>query len=490
MKNPYPKSRLKILGVLNFEIKIEKMICHLTFIFLMDTRSMPHLKEPHGTADVYPSMVKNRAIGAFLNSLLETDGWNNAKSEREQVLFALDSCKENGFSVSQYELARFFGIERPTVQYHINHPFFSFENIPRPVGRIPLLSEDERIHLIQWIAKTHELRHPATYQVISEFIQDQFGKRLCLDTIRHMVYSMEELKVVTGKPMESDRIFCDSQKIDQYFCDLEACLEFGIPPEFIFNIDESGFQEWVDARNLQCVVPSSYPKTTVKIPRDRASKRSTMLGGICADGSTIKPMIILSRETIEKELLDHGYTPDKVQYGRSDSGFMNQELFLDWAKGSFIPEMRAKRAWHHYDGVILLLMDGFGVHDCDQFRELLSAENIHPLLFPPHSSDQTQFLDLLIFGLQKAEMQQMRISTNYNSQTQQVIKVLDSWRRVTTPRNVISAFRRGGLAVHWNAEENKLVATVDRSQARSVRHFSIGTSSISSVPYDKKRIRI
>lgn len=126
-----------------------------------------------------------------------------------------------------------------------------------------------------------------------------------------------------------------------------------------------------------------------------------MLAGICADGTTVRSMIVITRDTIEKELLDLGYTPEKVLYGKSETGFMNQTLFLQWARESFIPEMKQKRHRLSYDGPILLIMDGFGVHDCDEFRTLLEDENIHPLLFAPHSSDQTQFLDL--FSVYKKE---------------------------------------------------------------------------------------
>lgn len=373
------------------------------FIFLMESK-ICYLKEPHGPEDVYPMMVKDEELRSFLNGLVDTPQWNKAQSEREQVLFVRYSCQENGFNVSQYELARFFGTERSNIQYHINHPFSSFENIPRPVGRPSILSEDEKIHLIHWIKDSFVQKYPATYQKIQEFIEDRFGKKINIDTVRHMISVIDDLKIVRGIPMENDRVFCDPQKIDNYFQELEEALMFGIPPEFIINIDESGFQEYVDAREVQCIVPAHYQKETVRVPRERNSKRSTMLCGICADGSTIKPMVVLARETMEQELLDNGYTPDKVIYGRSDSGFMNTNLFMKWAKESFVPEMRAKRAWHGYDGSILLIMDGFGVHDCDQFHELMEEENIHPLLLAPHSSDQTQFLDLLIFGLQKFEM--------------------------------------------------------------------------------------
>ena len=51
--------------------------------------------------------------------------------------------------------------------------------------------ENEKIQLVCWIEETLKLRYPATYQKIGEFIEDKFGKHLSLDTIRHMVYSME-----------------------------------------------------------------------------------------------------------------------------------------------------------------------------------------------------------------------------------------------------------------------------------------------------------
>lgn len=448
------------------------------------------LKPPHGPDDVYPMNVVKKEVRGILTRIIETGQWCRSNSEREQVVFIDKYCAEHGINVSQYDIAEFMGISRTSVQYHLQRGFDELNCSNNVIGRPSILSEEERERLMDYVTSTYNEKYPATYQNIADFIHDQFFKKVTLDTIRHIVQSMDALKVVTGIPMENDRIFCDSKKIDDYFNKLEDALKFDIPPEFIINIDETGFQEWVDAKRLKCIVPNSHDKITVKIPRERSTKRSTMLCGICADGTTIRPMIIVSRETIEKELLDNGYTPDKVMYGRSETGFINQELFLNWGEKSFIVEMREKRAKYNYDGPILLIMDGFGIHDCDEFRELLDENNIHPILFAPHSSDQTQFLDLLIFGLQKNEMQQFRIKKELNKQTKQIISILDSWQKVTVPRNIISAFRRGGLVVKWDIEKDRLVAHVDRSFAKCVRHFNIENSHIDTDISGKRRICI
>lgn len=176
-------------------------------------------------------------------------------------------------------------------------------------------------------------------------------------------------------------------------------------------------------------------------------------------------------------------------FGRTDTGFINTDLFIRWTKESFVPEMRERRTRYSYDGPILLLMDGFRVHDCEEFREILENEGIHPIMFAPHSSDQTQFLDLLIFSLQKRELQQLNIKTDFNWQTKQVMKIIDSWKKVTTPRNVIASFRRGGVVVEWSMEMQRLIAKVDRKHAVCVQHFNVQSQGQHS-DLSKKRINI
>ena len=332
--------------------------------------------------------VRNEKIRKELIRFTETTQWNRSASEREQVVHIYEILKDRFIDVSQNDLARFFGIDRSTIRYHLKQGIDMINPCERPIGRPKILSEEEIEAMKNIITECYQLKYPATYRNVADFIKDTFNKTIKMDTIRHIIASIEDLHVATGIPMENEHVFCDPQKIDEYFDWLEDALGFGIPPEFIFNIDESGYQEWVDAKNLQCIVPSSYNKNRIKMPRDKTTKRVTMLGGICAYGSTLKPMIVLTRNSIEKELLDNEYTEDKLIYGRSKTGFMNQKLFIEWTTRSFVPEMKMKHSLYSYDGPILLIMDGFSVHDCDQFREILEEKNICSPIFAQHNSEQ------------------------------------------------------------------------------------------------------
>ena len=67
----------------------------------------------------------------------------------------------------------------------------------------------------------------------------------------------------------------------------------------------------MDARNKKVIVPPEYENNEIKIPISRSAKRSSMVVGICADGTSIKPGLAIPRKTVELELMENGYTPDK-----------------------------------------------------------------------------------------------------------------------------------------------------------------------------------
>jgi hypothetical protein len=114
----------------------------------------------------------------------------------------------------------------------------------------------------------------------------------------------------------------------------------------------------------------------------------------------------------------------------------------------------------------------------DFFLDECTYKGVIPLFLPPHSSDQTQPLDLGIFGVQKSEAAKVRPSAQLNPQTRQVIKAIAGYQKACTPSNVVNAFRRAGIATGWSGEHSALIARVERSGADKIRHWT----------YEKRRI--
>ena len=431
------------------------------------------LNPPHGFHDIYlpaDDPVK-REFFAFCS---EHSDFHRATSEREQVHLLAHWAKEQSCTlITLQDIADFFGVGKGSIAWHLTKPFHCGHPCePLAGGRPKIIPDDVFEELVRHIQRAFELRVPLTYEDIRDHLSTEFEITIHIDTLRKFLNRSPLLKIVRGLPMEDNRLFSSPEAIERYFEDLKEIVELGeIPSAFIINLDEAGFDSFVDARRIKRVVPASFGPAEIATPVSRQEKRATLLAAICADGYCLRPMIILQRDTVERELFDLGYTDQFVLYGRSDTGFMNSSLFLQWAERSFFPEIRERRARLNYEGPVLLIMDGFGVHTSSAFEALCDDENVVVLLIPPHTSDQLQPCDLGLFAVLKRWQSNISLPKHLNRQTKQIIRMLDGLRMSTTPTNVIGAFRKAGIVGQFSIEKGRMMPIVDRDEALGVRHL-------------------
>lgn len=76
----------------------------------------------------------------------------------------------------------------------------------------------------------------------------------------------------------------------------------GVPVGFVFNLDESGQNTFIDAHNLYIIVPKEKDVRT--FPLNKGISRITLLHCISTDGTTAPPMIILPRVMMDDEIFD------------------------------------------------------------------------------------------------------------------------------------------------------------------------------------------
>jgi hypothetical protein len=406
--------------------------------------------------------VSARTAGLFC-ALTAKPEWIEAESYRQQVHVAIvDLCHKG--HCPQTEVARLFGKNRGTIQRTFEK---SLED-PRSIGRPTLLDDSKRERLFAFVRERFASAHPATYEDLLDFCDDKLEVNLLPNTLRHIVLDSKEVRVITGVPMEKERVACDPAEVDRFYEAITRAIA-NTPASLVFNCDEAGFQEWADKREVSVIVPNFYKGEKIEMPIDRSTKRCSLLGCICADGSTLKPLMIVARKTSEIELYEIGYTPDRVTLKFQESGFMNTSLFEQWMMDEFLPSVRTRRARLGYTGPAFLILDGMSAHDSDWFFLACDDAGVVPIFLPPHSSDQTQALDLGIFGVQKTAMGRVHPPEWLTTQTQILAKILGAWQAVTTPPNIISAFSQMGLSIHWDYEHNCNCVTVQRQLARKLR---------------------
>lgn len=427
-----------------------------------------------------PSKLNERAIAIFREN---EQHLLSLPTLRSQIIETTDLLRPKNESplASFSQISTIFNIQKGTLCSHYSRGIEENDT-----GRPPVLSDDEINEIISFVYEKYFSHEPATYESILYFLKERFDKDVIIKTLYGQLSRVPQLKCLDGVPMESDRVNCSIQAIEQYYNDLESILsKQTIPSAFVINIDEAGFAEWQDSMCHSVIVPSCVNEDEVKLPVNRQGKRASLLAGICADGSTVIPAIVVPRKTVETELYESGYTRDKVCILYSESGFFSTELFDKWAFNYFFPEMLRKRETYDYQGEILLILDGFGAHDSDDFLTACTENGIIPLFLAPHSSDQTQPLDIGIFGVQKSKMGRMQVPSGLSEQSAQLIKILDSFHQTATISNIISAFNGAGIVSKYHPEHG-LIPRVVRAQAIKVRHWV----NVQQNVFNKKRIHL
>ena len=385
----------------------------------------------------------------LFNDVVISDEFQAAKDYREQVGILCRVLRdETEIPVPYQKIGALFS--PPRSGNAIKEQETKYKEGVKANGRPTLLTEEELASLKEEINKTITEEGFPTYEDVSDMIVNLFGKYIALPSVRAIVKRMSEFKVVKARPLESSRYKTNFADIKAFYLKLAEIIA-EVPVGWLFNLDETGQQDFVDARDIHVVVPSNrWVSREAVYDIDRNGKRCTALHCISSDGKFTKPLFVLPRKTIDLEIFDE-MNPNDVMFAESPTGFINTEIFCTWFDQVFIPHIIEKRNTTGYEGKAVLIMDGFiSHHKCVEDPErakILEENGIIVLFIPPHTSDQIQPLDLVIFNLQKQFKSRFGsgLFGKFTYQTKQIIETYNSLLMASTPHYIKSAFERAGI---------------------------------------------
>ncbi len=203
-----------------------------------------------------------------------------------------------------------------------------------------------------------------------------------------------ELRLRKMDNLERSRAECLSPEVvKNYFDLLEKILtENGLThkPRQIYNADETFLplnetkEKAVTIKNSKFFFLSQSLGTTEHI---------TMLCAGSASGSALPPMIIYPKSFPGGQYKFGG--PDDALYGKSESGWVDSKLFLEWMKRIFLCYAVQERP-------VLLIIDGHKSHLTLDCIDLACENQVILLCLPPHTTHHLQPLDVAVFKALKA----------------------------------------------------------------------------------------
>ena len=323
-------------------------------------------------------------------------------------------------------------------------------NVQSKVGRPPLLNKKQEEQLVVIIKERNKQKNCMDRSDVLNEISDLFQVVTTPSWVDNFTKRHEEeIGFVESKPLEKERLEVSEQSIKEYFAKLEKMVN-DCDANLIVNMDESGDGSKNNKKSKKVLIDQNDNSVVHCHMEDREDAHITFVCAIVSDLSYMRPMVIVTRKSIDSDLLSMGFPDSKLGLVvGSEKGYITRELMMTWINQIFLPEVNKRRlAMKKPKAKCLLILDGHSSHVNEKLTEIFKRNNIYHILLPPHSSHLTQPLDRLIFGNWKNIKKTIRIRKGkYTKQTTRIVKGLKAFSMASNPTDVMKAFKRGGIEI-------------------------------------------
>lgn len=349
--------------------------------------------------------------------------------------------------LTQRAAAEKYNIPRSTIKNKLSHKFNS-----KP-GRPAVFTQEEEKAFAAHLTALSEYGFPLTdidlRIIIKDFLESQ-GRTVAIfknnipgrDWVKSFLCRNRGLSRRLSNNIKQVRSQVDETIISEFINNIQKVTE-DVPPENIYNYDETNLCDDPGKRKVICRRGSKYPETIVN-----ATKISfTVMFCANAAGEAIPPYIVFKAENLWTTWTRDG--PEGARYNRTKSGWMDSATFEDWFLNHLLPKLKKK------EGRKVIIGDNLASHINKKVLSECEKYDIAFVCLPPHATHILQPLDVAYFRPLKCKWRQIllnwknsqmgrKLQTTPKDQFPRLLKeVLDSL--TSTKEDLISGFRKSGI---------------------------------------------
>ena len=258
----------------------------------------------------HPEKTGTRFQVRFLRLAADPD-FRAVVSFREQVLFASDFLEaedDQAERVPKSELGKFFDVPHTGSICSI---LKARDTGAAFKGRPSKLTDEEYDQIANWVREAAVAKRPMTLGDVAAKAFRVWRKRVTKDSMRKGLTRRGTVKHIEALPMQASRLNLTDQDVQNFMTETERRLA-QVPAAFLFNMDETGINEYANATRKQVVVHSDFPGTQTRYPVARNTTHATLVACIAADGTAVRPLVIVTHRTVRLTLMSMCWTDDKV----------------------------------------------------------------------------------------------------------------------------------------------------------------------------------
>jgi hypothetical protein len=351
----------------------------------------------------------------------------------------------------------------------------NYEYVGRKKNRLMTDEEEEKLALE--LKEESEKGKPFNIAKVRTKLEGIVGHKPQSKTINAIVQRNKEIiKIEMAKPQESKRMYVLKSDVERYFEILNESLA-GVPIQLVANVDECGVKYFTDARAQKLIV-STEQKLKPGVNVERSEPHLTVLACIFLNGTSLIPLFIVASRTERSEWYADGLVENEhVNIVSSTTGFINELVWNNWVKNTFLPNIRERRIKFHLRGKpAVLVMDNASMHCSNVGLSLLSKENVRVITMPPSSSHFLQALDVVSFSSLKSHYKSVRGASGPLSIGKMLCAIFNSFQHSVVFSNIISSFERVGIL--RNLSTNPPSAQIDEIRKSNL----IACNTVETVP--------
>lgn len=381
------------------------------------------------------------------------------KEQLEECLNAIRSKR-----LTQREAAKKYNIPRSTIKNKLKN------KTSRKHGRPTVFTTLEEMNFVAHVTALAEYGFPleesdlifvikdylsSQGRIVKEFTNNTPGR----EWVRSFLKRHEELSKRFANNIKRVRAQVSEQVIEEFIDNLTPILE-SIPPENIYNYDESNLTDDPGKKTVICKRGAKYPE---RIVNSTKLSYSAMFCGNAA-GEVIPPYIIYKADNLWSTWMENG--PEGARYNRTKSGWMDANTFEDWFICHLLPYLKKK------EGHKVVIGDNLSSHINKRVLSECEKNDISFICLPPNSTHILQPLDVAYFRPLKIKWRQILTQWKDSQKGRKLPttpkeifpnllkKALDSMTE--TRENLIAGFRRSGIYPLNKEEPLKRLPRQDR----------------------------
>lgn len=349
--------------------------------------------------------------------------------------------------LTQRAAAELFNIPRSTLKNKL------IRKHPNKPGKPKIFTEEEENAFEAHITALSEYGFPLTAldlkMIIKNYLASQ-GRVVKIfkdnipgkDWLASFLSRHQSLSRRLANNIKRARIQVSEDVISNFIENIDKELK-SVPPENIFNYDESNLCDDPGKKTILCRRGTKYPETIVNSTKVNFT---VMFCGNAA-GEAVPPFIVYKSDHLWSTWTENG--PKGARYNRTKSGWMDSATFEDWFLNHLMPVLKKKT------GRKVVIGDNLASHINKTVLKECEKHNVSFICLPPNATHILQPLDVAYFRPLKCKWRQVmlqwknsqlgrKLSTTPKDQFPRLLKTALDFL-TETKANLVAGFRKTGI---------------------------------------------